>query len=201
MNTKLRIDLSQGLLEVEGSETFVKTIYNDFKHHFVPTPPSAETVAEERPKRTRTRKRSTNSPAAAQTEPAGDGSEATSSKTKATRTQTYEIIVDLDLGASKRHPSLVDFMDAKVPITNDERNLVFTYYLQKSLNLSEITPNHIYTCYREAKIRAPINIESSLKTTAKLGWLVVEGDGNRVSLSGEGTTYVEQNLPKRAEHS
>ena len=34
MSTKLKIDLTQGLLEVEGSESFVKIIYNDFKTHF-----------------------------------------------------------------------------------------------------------------------------------------------------------------------
>jgi hypothetical protein len=31
MSAKLRIDVSQGILEVEGSETFVQAIYNDFK--------------------------------------------------------------------------------------------------------------------------------------------------------------------------
>ncbi len=29
--TKLKLDLEQGILEVEGSESFVQSIYNDFK--------------------------------------------------------------------------------------------------------------------------------------------------------------------------
>ena len=35
MTTKLKIDLSQGILEVEGSETFVRAIYRDFKMQFL----------------------------------------------------------------------------------------------------------------------------------------------------------------------
>ena len=35
MTTKLKIDLVQGILEVEGSETFVKAIYRDFKVQFL----------------------------------------------------------------------------------------------------------------------------------------------------------------------
>ena len=31
MNTKIRIDLAQGIIEAEGNEDFVKIIYNDFK--------------------------------------------------------------------------------------------------------------------------------------------------------------------------
>lgn len=31
MNTKLHINISQGLIEVEGEEKFVREIYNDFK--------------------------------------------------------------------------------------------------------------------------------------------------------------------------
>ena len=30
-NTKLRIDLSQGIVEAEGNEAFVQVVYNDFK--------------------------------------------------------------------------------------------------------------------------------------------------------------------------
>jgi hypothetical protein len=32
MSTKLKINLSEGKLEVEGSEKFVNSIYKDFKH-------------------------------------------------------------------------------------------------------------------------------------------------------------------------
>lgn len=38
MITKLKIDISAGLLEVEGAEDFVKTIYEDFKGSLAKTP-------------------------------------------------------------------------------------------------------------------------------------------------------------------
>lgn len=37
--TKLRIDLSQGIIEAEGTEEFVSSIYSDFKDKLVVTAP------------------------------------------------------------------------------------------------------------------------------------------------------------------
>ena len=46
MTTKIRIDLSQGIVEAEGSETFVQRIYNDFKESLAsgvdPMPPAGK---------------------------------------------------------------------------------------------------------------------------------------------------------------
>ena len=55
MASKLKIDLSQGVLEVEGSESFVKTIYNDFKAHFIEeeTPEEVEPVKPAKTRRTK----------------------------------------------------------------------------------------------------------------------------------------------------
>ena len=55
MTTRLKIDLSQGILEVEGSETFVKAIYNDFKAHFV----KSDVTAEELPLTTKSKRAKT----------------------------------------------------------------------------------------------------------------------------------------------
>lgn len=30
-NTKIKMDLSSGLIETEGAESFIQTLYNDFK--------------------------------------------------------------------------------------------------------------------------------------------------------------------------
>jgi hypothetical protein len=104
---------------------------------------------------------------------------------------------DLNLAAAEGHSSLVEFMDSKLPITNEERNLVFLYYLQQVLKIKPITIDHIFTCYRQAKIRAPLHLENSLRHTAEQhGWIKLNQNGN-MTLSPEGKLYVEKQLPNK----
>ncbi|MBN1993928.1 MAG: hypothetical protein JW953_14605 [Anaerolineae bacterium] len=200
MTTKLKIDLTQGLLEVEGSESFVKIIYNDFKTHFA----GIDVTEELKPAR-RTRKTKTAATPAVPTPVFEPGEEAKSEpeslpKEPAPPVPAYTLVKDLDLGTQDGRPSLVEFMDAKFPITNEERNIVFLYYLQYTLKLKSITPDHVYTCYRQAKIRAPLNLEHSLRLTANQhGWIRTTKTG-KMTLTPAGKTYVEKQLPKRVKH-
>ena len=137
MTTKLKIDLSQGILEVEGSETFVKAIYSDFKAQFIQGENAEEQEEPTRkPRRTRksiptkTKADDGKSPGKAAepavVEPAPIERAAPVAKVPAPM-PAYARVENLDLGATSKHPSLVEFMDSKLPITNEERNLVFLY--------------------------------------------------------------------------
>jgi hypothetical protein len=154
MTTRLKIDLSQGLLEVEGSETFVKAIYNDFKAHFV----ESDGQLEETPLTAKPRRVKTVRSAKTRTEtvplpiqPSADETKLASAapvaevvappiaepviippppepipepKAPAPILPTYTYMEDLKLSAAGGRPALVEFMDSKLPITNEERNLV-----------------------------------------------------------------------------
>lgn len=232
MTTRLKIDLSQGLLEVEGTETFVKAIYNDFKAHFVESngqAAEAESPLLGRPKRMKvTRPPKTRaetltlpviSPSPEESSPpapieAGEAVPVPSEpvpvpsppdfapepKAPAPSLPTYTYMQDLKLGHASDRPSLVEFMDAKLPITNEERNLVFLYYLQHILKIKPITLDHVYTCYREAKIRAPLNIENSLRMTAEhRGWIKANQNGS-MTVTPDGKQYLEKHLPKKVKN-
>lgn len=205
MTTKLKIDLSHGILEVEGSETFVRAIYKDFKAQFV----QGETAEEEtetttrrrrnrkpRPKTGPQRAEPVAQPVAPAAEPAA-AEPVTAIKVPTPSPPSYTRIKDLDLSAAAGHPSLGEFMDSKLPITNEERNLVFMYYLQYLLNVETITMDHVYTCYREVRIRAPLNLEHSLRTTANQKNWITAGDDDQFVVTPEGKSYVEKQLPKR----
>ncbi|MCB0181108.1 MAG: hypothetical protein KDI62_22980, partial [Anaerolineae bacterium] len=110
---------------------------------------------------------------------------------------TYTLVESLNLGAANGRPSLVEFMDTKVPITNEERNLVFLHYLQHLLKLDTISIDHLYTCYKAAKIRVPLNIENSLQITAnQRHWIKIAKDGT-LTVTPAGKLYVENQLPKK----
>lgn len=225
MTTKLKIDLADGVLEVEGSEAFVKAIYNDFKAHFI----GEEAVTEDlgRPKRRRRSSRKSSaktkakeqkpSPPAAKPEldksplktqefpiqkseatpePEAAATNDSDPKSKESTRKGYSLISDLDLSGVNDHPSLVEFMDAKFPITNEERNLVFSHYLENIINLKTIKADHIYTCYRAVKIRAPLDLEASLQSTGKRRWIKITKAG-KLTVTPAGKKYVEEQLPKK----
>lgn len=200
MSTKLKIDLTQGILEVEGSEVFVKSIYRDFKLQFL-----GEEAVEEEEKPTRRRRGRKPKPRAKVTPKPKSAEEAAPEPVAPAKAElkppppapSYDYLRDLDLTASPDHLSLVEFMDSKFPITNEERNLVFLYYLQYVIKRKPNSPDHIYTCYRKANIRVPINLENSLHMTADHhGWIRVAKNGN-LTVTAVGKRYAENELPKR----
>ncbi len=204
MTTKLKIDLSQGILEVEGSETFVKAIYKDFKIQFL----GEETAEEETKKPARvgkgaraakTRAKSVPKPRPAQVKESTKPTETVAPRKakKAPPAPSYTYVENLELGATGDHLSLVEFMDSKLPITNEERNLVFLYYLQHVIKRKPIKIDDVYTCYRKGNIRAPLNLENSLKMTAEHeNWIKITKIGN-MSVTAAGKRYVDQQLPKK----
>jgi hypothetical protein len=223
MTTKLKIDLSGGVLEVEGSEAFVRAIYQDFKLHFIGEEATEDLQRRRRNRRTRPTSKakadqpdpsaSVSAPAAAAPAPETADSAAQKSvklvksgkaKVKSQtrriptkREPTYTLVKGLDLSAADGRPSLIEFMDAKFPITNEERNLVFLHYLHYTIKVKSITVDHIYTCYRAAKIRAPLNLEGSLETTLKQKrWIKMTKTG-KFSVTPAGKLYVEKQLPKK----
>ena len=206
MATRLKIDLTQGILEVEGSESFVKAIYSDFKVHFIGEE-AGESLGASKQRRRRKKggpvqpNEISARPSTAVSEkiepPPAKIDEVTVEPEPAKVKPGYQFINDLDLAAAQDRVSLVEFMDTKFPITNEERNLVFLYYLQHLLKQKPITQNHIFTCYKAAKIRVPLNLESSLKTTAgRRRWIKITKTG-RLSTTPSGKLYVEKQLPKK----
>jgi hypothetical protein len=105
------------------------------------------------------------------------------------------IIKDLDL----KNPSLRDFYTEKSPRTFFERNAVFVYYLQRLKETQEITPDHIFTCYKEVKERVPgAFYQSILDTRVKKGWLDTT-DMNDIKVTTVGENFVEHDLPETPE--
>ncbi|GAB4423738.1 MAG: hypothetical protein Kow0031_02380 [Anaerolineae bacterium] len=210
MTTRLKIDLTHGVLEVEGSEAFVRAIYSDFKAQFIGEE-AGESLGTTRQRR---RRRRNTAPQAAPAEPpepaaatgiapaeSAPGPPAPAPEPEpapaAPPKPPHNFLENLDLSAGDGRASLVEFMDAKFPITNEERNLVFLYYLQHILKTRAITADHIYTCYKAAKIRVPLNLESSLKATAaQRRWIKMTKTG-RLSTTPSGKLYVEKQLPKK----
>lgn len=159
MNAKLKIDITHGLVEVEGSEEFISKIYDDFKDRL---------SVGNRPIGTQVK---------TQIQPAdhGSGEQAVKRKTPAGKNKTGgppTFVKDLNLAAHGTHPSLKDFCAQFEARSAKDWNLLFAYYLTKHAELAMIGQDHLYTCYKVCGVKPPAAFSQSIFDTAsKKGWL------------------------------
>lgn len=179
MNTKLKINLSEGLLEVEGSETFVNTIYEDFKGNLLQNKPSKaiERPSSEKP----------NTPKAVKGKPS-----VSTAKRRKTKSKSSSIVSGLDL-RPKGQTSLDDFIAGLKVKSNLERNAAFLYYLIHEIKASDIGLDHIYTCYRYLKAKVPAAFYQSIVDTGLKGWIDTTKTED-LTLTGVGLNFVEHDM-------
>lgn len=192
MNTaKLRIDLAQGLIEVEGPDTLVRTIYDDFKEHLgkIRTPSQINASKGVDGSGVTNSGRDNK---AKESAPAGDGTKSRKRKPR----ESQVIVKELDLTKGKTG-NLKEFYNRYEVKTNFDKNVIFVYYLQHELGLNGITDNHIFTCYRNVQTKLPGSFRQSLFDTARKGWLDT-ADMNNIELSTQGLNYLEHDLQKKA---
>ena len=77
-----------------------------------------------------------------------------------------------------------------------ESNAVFIYYLKTLRNTSKIGINHVYSCYKNVKAKAPKALRQSLIDTRRAkGWIITTNmDDIGIGIAGE--NFVEHELPK-----
>ncbi len=181
-DAKVRIDLSQGIVEAEGSEAFVRAIYDDFK--------SQVPAAADPPPKSQTKR-----PAAVPATPAP----AKKTRNSKAKRSTPTIVKDLDLHPAGKD-SLRDFYGKYTAKSNFEKNLVFAYWLQEIAGVSGISEDHIFTCYRHIDgVKAPAALYQSLIDTSKRkGWLDTT-DTDNISVPIPGVNHLEHDLAKADE--
>lgn len=186
MTTKLKIDLSIGVLEVEGEEGFVRSIYDDFKSQL--SKPALSATTEKSP----TAAPAPHNPKA----PTKKSAASTSSSAKSKGKKTPSIIGALDLSGGGSKPSLKEFFARYDHSTNFERNLIFCYYLKQVLNIEKVNLDHIFTCYRNVGQKIPKAIEQSMRDTANgRGWVDIR-DLEDIGVPIAGINHLEHDMPK-----
>lgn len=108
-----------------------------------------------------------------------------------------QLIKDLDLSGKSVGKSLKEFVEEKKPSTNIERTPVFIYYLQNTLQITDITIDHVFSCYKDIGVRLPQNLQQNLNDIASSKYGYIEVNGGKYKLSILGTNLVEHDLPKK----
>lgn len=113
------------------------------------------------------------------------------------RASAPSFVRDLNLRPPKKR-SFDEFVALKQPQNDRERLVVATFWLQHEAEISELTPSHLYTCFKQAKWKVPNNLKNALQVVAsKKGWIDTANSADlRVTIAGE--NFVEHDLPKQS---
>ena len=183
MDAKLKISTTDGILEVEGSESFVLKVYNDFKDKLeVKSLPANSQTFREKPV---TPKEKTNTTTKSKT---------SKSKVAVKPKSTGTLLTSLNLRASGKK-SLKDFIaDYKKP--SSEEKILYVYYLTNELNESNIGLDHIYTCIKEIGDKVPAYLKQTVTNVKnRKGWLDTSNYDD-LKYTVQGMNHVEHDLEK-----
>ncbi len=179
--TRIRIDLTQGTIEAEGTEEFVLSIYTDFKEQI---------------QQTHLKHRS-QTKTIGRTQPDKQAGKSAKKRKANTGKTAPKIVKDLDLSGKGKKSNLKDFYEQYSAKSNFEKNLVFCYYLQQVIEHTPITVDHVFTCYRHIKgIKSPMALaQSLLDTSHHKGWIDTSSlEDIKVPIAG--INYLEHDLGK-----
>lgn len=147
---KLSIDIRSGLLEVEGEESFVKSVYDDFRKLMEAAPARAvKQDAEVVPP--------TADPIAAGAPPAGKRP-----RKKAVRTNDSS---EKGVSVSAYQPKflatldtmgLKEFYAGYAPNNHSEKILIFLRFLKDMHNIEPASFDQVFTCYQTLRERVPL---------------------------------------------
>lgn len=127
----------------------------------------------------------------------GASKSATTNKTASAnkRQSTPSIITGINLLPNNKD-SLRDFVSKRSVSNAQEYNTIFVYYLERILELRDITPDHIFTCYKHLGVKPPSNLRQSLfDTRSRKGWIDTTSI-NDLKITVEGINKVEFDFKK-----
>ena len=108
---------------------------------------------------------------------------------------SYSIVGSLNLYPLDKE-SLKSFIGQFNVSNGFQYNLLFVYYLQKVIDVTNINANFIYTCYKDIGAKIPNNLYQNLVDTKnKKGWIDTS-DMNNITVTISGENCVEQDLKK-----
>jgi len=186
-NTKAKINLAEGIIELEGSEAFVT------KHLEVFTQQMKQTKFIKSPEHKEPKNN-------------GDKEEPNSSNPKPekptrrrnVRTPQRVAPIPLELKAADGKPALKEFFKEKQPKTHMENLTVFAYYLKNYLKIEDMLAGHVISCCNEVGQRAPTSIPSMFQNIQHLkGWLDVGVGAESAQITNLGEDFVKFDLPRK----
>lgn len=109
------------------------------------------------------------------------------------KTPAMKLVKDLNL-SPKDKPSLKSFFAEKAPKQQWAQITLFVYYMDKVLEITGITPDHVYTCFNEVGAKKPPNTPQAIRLVAKRQGHVDSRNSENLTVTVHGENFVEKEL-------
>jgi hypothetical protein len=191
MTTKLAINLREGTVDVEGTEEFVRIVYDDFKDYLskhamrdVPLPQIQQErtpllVEQNTSRKKKIVKRDS------------------SKEAEKTRAINYKPTFNTQLNLS----GLDTFYDEWRPENNPEKILVFAVFLRDRLSIAPCTADDIYTCFftLKTKTKTPAAFLQAFRDTQNRTHFIEFSSPTAIGLTITGENYFNEKLRRAKE--
>jgi hypothetical protein len=105
--------------------------------------------------------------------------------------------IPVDLKVSKDKPGLREFYAEKKPSSHYEKAAVFAYYITKFNKQSEVKYGEMLSCYEEVNEKKPSMTDIVKNSIRYKGWLEQGSDKLSARLTISGENFVKFDLPKK----
>jgi len=191
MTTKLHINISQGVIDIEGDPDLVREIYGDFKDQLLNgsmargqsriEPDEVEEANETAKPRAKT-KRKTVARKRSNGDEAGSGVSADAPK------------LDRDLDTSK----LAAFYGQFNPKNHPEKILIFLSFLIDELGIGSPNSDQVYTCYIKANERIPKAFAQAFRDTSGRSFGYIDyKSGTDMRITTAGANHFKFDIKKK----
>jgi hypothetical protein len=186
-NTKLHINLQQGVIDVEGEEGFVKDVYQHFRDLLVKPEKGEDSTHIEKSESGKT---------------SNSEDEAPSRKAVLKRARTVKVVKSSDPDAPKPGkyvPSLDktldlsklnDFTSKHAIKTQVERILAYATFLRDVLGKETCTCDQIFTCYKSEREKMPKAFVQAFRDASKKNGYIDFDSINKISVSIMGDNHM-----------
>ena len=192
---RFTINVKEGIVELEGKESFVDKHLEKFEEIFKAAVREAiasniNAVA---------LKAQAALPQQVQEQPTAVQEQAPKAAKAAPRPSPTVPPIPVDLKAGEGKPGLRDFYAEKKPANHYEKTAVFAYYLTKFNKASEVEFGEILSCYEEVDEKKPSVTDIVKNSVRYKGWLEQGSDKFACRLTISGENFVKFDLPSKAE--
>jgi hypothetical protein len=190
-SAKIHINLSLGLIEAEGDETFVSRVYDDFKDRIQAAERAGGGGDDEPDRGGATPQRGGRKPAVRKKASAKKANGKTEGAGGIT---TYVPSRNTDLDLSK----LAAFVGQYAPKNNPEKYVLYITFLKDQLKIDPCSMNDLLSCFLEMKDEIPGNLGQNLIDTRgnRYGYIKFTTPHD-ISLSTTGINHLNHKMKKK----
>jgi hypothetical protein len=196
---KFKINLKEGIVEIEGNDAFVE-------RHLVKFEEICKSALEEVVARRISDLRKTDGKYLLEKNPQHEFTMmATTHALKTTskhlnRQHVALPPIPVDLKGNQNKLGLREFYEQKRPLSHYEKTVVFVYYITRFNKQSEVKFGEILSCYDEVEEKKPSIIDIVKNSIRYKGWLGLGSDKFSTVLTISGENFVGFDLPKNEGH-